>query len=143
MIVKFKVILKTCFENLFRKTEKKWWFYSYKWVTQTLQATLSRIVESMRVTYVGEKQYSTGTLVWTCKYFFLSQSVYNRRREVFQPPSIFTITKTTFRVETMILAMIICDMYNFGVVLSHDANIFFNNICKTWNLQICTVNFMI
>ena len=26
----FNIILKTCFKNLFRKTVKKWWFYSFR-----------------------------------------------------------------------------------------------------------------
>ena len=34
------IILKTCFKNLFRKSVKKWWYYSSKLATRTLQATL-------------------------------------------------------------------------------------------------------
>ena len=32
-----------CFKNLFRKTDKKWWFYSFKQITRTLQATLDTL----------------------------------------------------------------------------------------------------
>ena len=41
------------------------------------KALLSGIVESMWVTYVGEKRYSIDTLVQTFEYFVLSQSIYN------------------------------------------------------------------
>ena len=37
----FNAILKTCFKNLFRKTVKNWWFYSFKQASRTLQATFS------------------------------------------------------------------------------------------------------
>ena len=40
-------------------------------------ALLSGIVESMGVTYVGEKRYSIDTLVQTFEYFVMSQSTYN------------------------------------------------------------------
>ena len=33
--------LNTCFKNLFRKTVKNCWFYSFKQATRTLQATLN------------------------------------------------------------------------------------------------------
>ena len=29
-LFEFNIILKTCFKNLFGKTAKKWWFYSFK-----------------------------------------------------------------------------------------------------------------
>ena len=39
-VFNFTAILKICFKSLFRKKERNWWFYSFKWVTQTLQDTL-------------------------------------------------------------------------------------------------------
>ena len=39
-VFNFTAILKTCFKSLFRKKERNCWFYSFKWVTQTLQDTL-------------------------------------------------------------------------------------------------------
>ena len=38
----------------------------------------SGIVESMGVTYVGEKRYSIYTLIRAFEYFVLSRSTYNR-----------------------------------------------------------------
>ena len=40
-------------------------------------ALLSGIVESVGVTYVGEKRYSIDTLVQTFEYFVMLQSTYN------------------------------------------------------------------
>ena len=37
----FNIILKTCLKKLYRKTVKNWWFYSFKQVTWTLEATLT------------------------------------------------------------------------------------------------------
>ena len=41
------------------------------------KALLSGIVESMGVTYVGQKRYSINTLVQAFEYTVLSQSTYN------------------------------------------------------------------
>ena len=83
---------------------------------------LSEIVQSMGVTYVGEKRYSIDTLVRTFEYFVLSQSAYNHHRQDFQLPSISTITKVTSKRKQLYshssfssLAMIISNMHNFGV----------------------------
>ena len=38
---------------------------------------LSGIVESMGVTYIGEKRYSIDTLIQAFDYLVLSQSIYN------------------------------------------------------------------
>ena len=36
------ILLKTCFKNLFRKTEKKLWFYSFKQIVRTLVTLTAR-----------------------------------------------------------------------------------------------------
>ena len=41
---------------------------------------LSGIVESMGVTYIGEKRYGIDTLIQAFDYFVLSQSLYNHRK---------------------------------------------------------------
>ena len=56
---------------------------------------LSGTVESMEVTYVGEKRCSIDTLLRIFEYFVLSQSTYVHPRQDFQLPSISKITKMT------------------------------------------------
>ena len=41
----FNIILNTCFKNLFRKTAKNCWFYSFKQANRTLQATLTLVFD--------------------------------------------------------------------------------------------------
>ena len=87
------------------------------------QVLSSEVVESMRVTYVGERRCSIDTLVGTFEYFVLSQSTYNHLRQDFQLPTISTLTKMTCKQKQLYnrslfssSAMIISDMcINFGV----------------------------
>ena len=57
-------------------------------------------MESMGVTYIGEKRYSI-TLVRAFEYFFLLRSTYSCRRQDFQLPSTCTLTKMTSKVKTI------------------------------------------
>ena len=58
-------------------------------------------MESMRVTYVGEKRYSIDTLVRAFEYFVLLWSTYIRLWQDFQLPSISTLTEVTCKVKAI------------------------------------------
>ena len=92
---------------------------------------LSGIVESLEITYVGEKRYRIDTFVQAFEYFVLSQSTYNHLRQNFQLPSISTITKRTSKQKQLCylfsfstLAMVISNVYNFGVGRYHVFSMF-------------------
>ena len=63
---------------------------------------LSGIVESVGITYVGEKQYCIDTLVREFEYFVFSQSTYSRVIEDFQLPNVSTIIEMTSKVKTIV-----------------------------------------
>lgn len=58
-------------------------------------------MESVRVTYVGEKRCSIDTLVRPFEYFVLLWSTYICLWQDFQLPSISTLTKVTCKVKTI------------------------------------------
>ena len=106
-------------------------------------ALLSGIVESVGVTYVGEKQYSIDTLVQTFEYFVMSQSTYNHLKTNFQQPSISTITKMTskpkqsysnssFKSLAMIISVIITLVLGVIMMQTFSSMIFANCILHVY-----------
>ena len=62
---------------------------------------LHQQIQSMSVTYVGEKKYTTETLVRAFEYFALSRATYNRFRTSYQLPSTRTLTRLTSKVKSI------------------------------------------
>lgn len=65
------------------------------------QEVVHQLFDSMGVTYVGNKKYSTESITRAFEYFSISRSLYERLRQDFELPSRSTLTRLTSRVKSL------------------------------------------